>query len=73
MREGEATLRSEMRDGHAALRMEMMEVRAALRSEMREDYGRIMKHLVQMAGDLGEVRGELNVIGSREMVGAGGS
>ena len=62
-----------MNEAQAALRREMMEGQAALRSEMLEDYGRIMDHLFRIVRDLGVVRGELNVIGSREMVGAGGS
>ena len=58
LKEGQAGLRADMKEGQA---------------ELKAGQARMEGHVIQLAGGLGEVRGELKRIAPRERVGAGSS
>ena len=71
-----------LKESHAGLKEGQAELKAELRADMKEGQAelkagqaRMEGHIVQLAGGLGEVRGELKRIAPRprERVGAGGS
>ena len=64
-----AELRAEMKAGQAGLRAEMK----AGQAELKGGQVRLEDHIIQLAGGLGEVKGELKRIAPREKATAGGS
>lgn len=67
--EGQAELRADMKAGQAELKADMK----AGQTELKGGQVRLEDHIIQLAGGLGEVKGELKRIAPREKVAAGGS
>ncbi|MDE0369855.1 MAG: hypothetical protein OXI84_06930 [bacterium] len=67
--EGQAELRADMKAGQAELKADMK----AGQAELKGGQVRLEDHIIQLAGGLGEVKGELKRIAPREKATAAGS
>ena len=68
-----AELKADMKAGQAELKAELKADMKAGQAELKGGQVRLEDHIIQLAGGLGEVKGELKRIAPREKAAAGGS